>query len=202
MGRSGIRRKILTVAVLGLLASAGLAPGVARASGGGGCGRPVTDEQGTRITIRGFCFSPTILRVPPGESVTWVNKDGVSHNVLGANAVWGGFNQLRRGGDVTYQFVRPGVYPYVCTYHPGMVGAVVVGTAAGPGAAGVTTTQAGPVTQVLPTPAPEPATVIASAPVGARVEPGAWPTVTLVVVGLFLAAAVALIVQRRRRATT
>jgi len=50
---------------------------------------------------------------------------------------------------VSYRFVRSGVYPYVCTYHPGMVGAVVVGDGTGLGAVG-TTTAAGPVTLVNP----------------------------------------------------
>jgi plastocyanin len=132
--------------IVGLL----FAPSAASASGGGGCGRRVTDAPGTTVTIRQFCFGPTILRVAPGETVTWINKDTSPHTVVGANAVWGDFSTLRRAARVTYRFVRPGVYPYVCTYHPGMVGAVVVGDAAGPGSAGTITTAAGPVTLVDP----------------------------------------------------
>jgi hypothetical protein len=36
---------------------------------------------------------------------------------------------MREGGSVSYSFDEAGVYPYVCTWHPGMVGAVVVGDA-------------------------------------------------------------------------
>lgn len=138
--------------LLGIALFVGLmfAPSVASASGGGGCGRRVTDAAGTTVTIRQFCFGPTILRVAPGETVTWINKDRSPHTVVGANAVWGDFSTLRRAARVTYRFVRPGVYPYVCTYHPGMIGAVVVGDAAGPGSAGTITTSAGPVTLVDP----------------------------------------------------
>jgi plastocyanin len=123
--------------------------GVAEASGGGGCGGPVTDSHGTTVQIRNFCFGPTILRVRPGTKVTFVNRDPFPHTVLGSNAAWGGFDAIRkRLGPVSYRFMRSGVYPYVCTYHPGMVGAIVVGDASGPGNAKVVTTAAGPVTRI------------------------------------------------------
>jgi hypothetical protein len=47
---------------------------------------------------------------------------------LGANATWGSFETLRGGESSTYRFSEPGVYPFVCAWHPGMVGAVVIGT--------------------------------------------------------------------------
>jgi MYXO-CTERM domain-containing protein len=103
----------------------------AAASGGGGCGRPVTEGIGTAVDIRGFCFGPTILRVSTGDTVTFTNKDPFDHSVLGANATWGDYDGFRRDKAVTYRFEEPGVYPYVCTYHVGMVGVVVVGSGAG-----------------------------------------------------------------------
>jgi plastocyanin len=122
-----------------------LGQGLASASGGGGCGRPVTDAKGTGVDIRDFCFSPTILRVSTGETVTFTNVDPFPHSVLGANATWGDYAGFKKK-SVTYRFSEPGVYPYVCTYHPGMVGAVVVGDGVG-GAIG-TSTADGPVTKV------------------------------------------------------
>jgi plastocyanin len=128
-----------------------LAPGLAWASGGGGCGRAVTDRDGTRVGIRNFCFGPTILRVRPGEPVTWVNKDAVPHTVLGANGAWGGYDTVRRsGGRIAFRFVSSGVYPYVCTYHPGMIGAVIVGSGKSDAGAHPVTTDAGPVTPADP----------------------------------------------------
>ena len=105
----------------------------------------VTDDDGTQVNIRNFCFGPTILRVPEGETVTWVNRDDFAHVVLGANAAWGGYGKVRGGGEVSYRFVTSGVYPYVCTYHPGMIGAVVVGNGKPDGGAYTVTTNAGPV---------------------------------------------------------
>jgi plastocyanin len=135
----------LTIGAGLALVALALVPGVAGASGGGGCGGPVTDETGTTVEIEDYCFGPTILRVAPGDSVTFVNLDRTPHTVLGANATWGGFDTLKRGHEATYEFTEAGVFPYVCTWHPGMVGTIVVGD--GAGGAIDTTTAAGPVTQ-------------------------------------------------------
>jgi hypothetical protein len=152
------------------------------------------------VTIRQYCFGPTILRVAPGETVTWINKDGVPHTVVGANAVWGDFSTLRRSARVTYRFVRSGVYPYVCTFHPGMVGAIVVGDGSGLGSARTTTTAAGPVTLV------DPSSELRSAPleVAAPVEPtgSLLPAGVVAAIVLFLIAAVAWIRMRRHRTAT
>ena len=137
------RRVAVTLVTLGVAVAAILAPTLAGASGGGGCGGPVTDRVGARIAIRNFCFGPTVLRVHRGRVVTFVNRDDFEHTVMGANASWGSFMPLRGGHDVRYRFTRPGVYPYVCTYHAGMVGAVVVGGGV-PHTSSKATTAAGP----------------------------------------------------------
>jgi plastocyanin len=145
-----IHRSLMGV---GVVAAAAVLVGTltprAVASGGGGCGRPVTDSGGVTVSIRSFCFGPTVLRTDPGAVVTFRNSDRTPHTVLGANGAWGSYGTLRPGQEAAYRFVRSGVYPYVCTYHPGMVGVVVVGDARGPGAAGPATAD-GPVVQVSP----------------------------------------------------
>jgi plastocyanin len=119
-----MRRALSVAAILGTV----LVPSVqARASGGGGCGAPITEGTGDQVAIRQFCFEPTVLVMPAGGEVTFTNQDGFEHNVLGANATWGSFARLGGGKARTYALDEPGVYPYVCSWHPGMVGAVVVG---------------------------------------------------------------------------
>lgn len=127
-----LRNMTLMVFTSAVVMAVAIPVGTAGASGGGGCGRPVTDARGTTVRIRNYCFGPTILRARPGDRVTFVNRDPAPHTVLGANAAWGSYRELRRGDDLTYRFARTGVYPFVCTYHPGMVGAVVVGGAGAP----------------------------------------------------------------------
>jgi plastocyanin len=191
MRTHAIRRAMLMI--VGMMLLVGVMPDVALASGGGGCGRAVTDADGTSVSIRNFCFGPTILRVPEGETVTWVNRDDVSHVVLGANAAWGGYGKVRGGGEVSYRFVSSGVYPYVCTYHPGMIGSVVVGSGKPDGGAYAVTTNAGPVTQAASSQdAIEPQVV----PVA--VTPTSWAPVAWVI-GLLVVVATAIAASRRRR---
>lgn len=190
MRARGIRRVMTTGAGLALVALA-LVPGVAAASGGGGCGGPVTDGSGTTVEIEDFCFGPTILRVAPGESVTFVNLDRSPHTVLGANATWGGYDALKKGHEATYTFAEAGVFPYVCTWHPGMIGAIVVGD--GAGGAIETNTADGPVTRTSLTDVQ----LAGGMPVRSETDISAG---ALIVVVALLAAAVGMVfLQRRRR---
>lgn len=120
----GLKRGLLAATTV-VLALVPTTPAVA--SGGGGCGEPITEDRGTEVEIEAFCFTPTVLYAAPGETVTWTNLDGVPHNVGGANLAWGSFEQVKRGRSISQTFSEPGVYSYVCTLHPGMVGTVVVG---------------------------------------------------------------------------
>jgi plastocyanin len=121
-----LRRAGVLAALFGLmLAIAPVAP--VGASGGGGCGEPITDEAGAEVQIKRYCFSPTVLYAQPGDTVTFTNRDRVPHNVGGANLAWGSFEQMRWKKSVSYEFSNAGVYSYVCSIHPGMVGTVVVG---------------------------------------------------------------------------
>ena len=191
-----------SVIAIATVAAVAFPGGAAVASGGGGCGRPVSDARGDTVRIRNFCFGPTILRVHPGDEVRFLNADITPHTVMGANASWGSFRQLNVGKHITYRFTRPGVYPYVCTYHPGMVGAVVVG--GGPRmATGASTTASGPVVQVLPQPRIQPAVAAAPAiepPSPAPISSGwiaPWQLIALGAFALLVLAAVEM--ERRRR---
>ena len=191
MRTHAIHRVLLMTVGMTLLV--GVTPQVVHASGGGGCGRAVTDDDGTKVSIRNFCFGPTILRVPEGGTVTWVNRDDFPHVVLGANAAWGGYGKVRGGGEVSYRFVNPGVYPYVCTYHPGMIGAVVVGNGKRDGGAYTVTTNAGPVI-----PAESSKDAIEPQVVPVAVTPTSWAPAAGVI-GLMLVVAAAIAASRRRR---
>jgi plastocyanin len=191
-----IQRGSALVASLIVVAAFALVPGVAHASGGGGCGQAVTDSAGTKVEIASFCFGPTIARVHPGAEVTFTNLDPVSHSVLGANGSWGGYDALKKNRSVTYRFSEAGVYPYVCTFHIGMVGVVVVGD--GIGGAISETTKEGPVTKVVGS-SPV-ANVIAAAPVAAPADDGSsWPVSALAAFALLVIAAGTVLVARRRR---
>lgn len=122
-----LRRTMLAtvLAAVPLLATAG--PAIA----GGGCHMGVTTGQGDTVAMAEACFTPTILHVEPGTTVTWINKDPMTHNVT-ANQ-WGHFDPMNQGDVARATFDDPGIYPYACTFHPGMSGAIVVGDGNGKG---------------------------------------------------------------------
>ena len=105
---------------------------------GGGCHSDVfSDEANTQVELTKNCFEPTVVRVAPGDTVTWTNSDPDPHTVTGVARTWGNDDNVNAGASVSYQFDETGVFPYFCYFHPSMVGAVVVGdgSAASAGAA-------------------------------------------------------------------
>jgi plastocyanin len=180
------RRLLLLAAVLAAtLVAAVLA--VPAALAGGYCHKPATDERGTTVTMRDYCFSPTVLRVPTGGQVTFVNRDEVAHPTVGRGSDWGVEGGV--AGRAVVRFDEPGIYPYFCHEHIGMIGVVVVGD-------GHATATAAPA-RVADPPAAQPA----AGPVAAQRASWSLPVALLLVVVL-AGAAVVLVVARRRRAST
>lgn len=99
----------------------------------GGCHpkspQPSSAKGGDEVTVpvKGCEFGPTVIHVPEGAAVTWVNHDPVPHTVTGANLTWGGVEELFQGDETKFRFQESGTFPYYCDLHPGMAGAVVVG---------------------------------------------------------------------------
>ncbi|HXH20758.1 MAG TPA: plastocyanin/azurin family copper-binding protein [Dehalococcoidia bacterium] len=118
-----------TIALLvsGVVALAGTLAGVASASaGGGGCNGESTDSASGTVHMRENCFVSTVVRVPTGETVTWMNQDSVPHMVTGMGWSAPGAT-IGQGQAASVRFDRSGVFAYYCPLHLGMVGAVVVG---------------------------------------------------------------------------
>jgi plastocyanin len=123
-----MRRTLFALAATALVA---LATPAVPAVAGGGCHAGVTTGDGDTVEMSDACFSPTSLHIEPGQAVTFVNRDPITHNV-GGN-LWGHLDDLAEGDAFTATFDERGVFPYACTYHPGMTGVIVVGSAVGAG---------------------------------------------------------------------
>jgi plastocyanin len=103
----------------------------ATAGGGGGCHGETTQGVGDTVEMVRACFTPTTLRISAGDTVTFVNRDPLDHNVVADG--WGHLDDMGEGDAFTATFDDPGVYPYACMYHWGMTGAIVVGDGVGEG---------------------------------------------------------------------
>jgi plastocyanin len=121
--------KLQAVVLVGVLAGGLLMVAGPASAGGGSCHDPKpVSGSGVAVDAKDSCFFPTILYVKEGATVTWTNRDAVPHSVTGLAAEWGsGQKTLQQGDSVSVEFSDPGVFPYSCILHPGMVGAVVVG---------------------------------------------------------------------------
>jgi plastocyanin len=123
---STTRNRIRLTAGLALTTILGLAfTGMALA--GSSCHRSQTAGKTTTVALDAMCFTPTIAYVEPGATVEFVNDDTLAHNVVGHGVGWGRVEHLKPQQSLTVAFEEAGVYPYTCTIHPGMVGAIVVG---------------------------------------------------------------------------
>ena len=71
------------------------------------------------INIEALKFSPPTLEVKAGDTVIWKNKDAFPHNVTAGNK---GFRSgdIQSGQSWKFKAGSKGVFPYVCTLHPGM----------------------------------------------------------------------------------
>jgi plastocyanin len=107
-------------AVVALVVAAGVACDNTTAGG---------DLHGIPITLGDNYFAPTSVTVNPGDTVVWI-WNGSLHNVAfdatvpGAPSYCGQFSV----GECRRVFTMPGTYPFTCTLHAGMDGAVTVRT--------------------------------------------------------------------------
>jgi len=100
----------------------------AAAGGGGGCHLTnATEARSSVVEMRHACFAATVTHVDPGDKVKFVNRDGITHNVVGLGNLWGDVEGMGGGDSRRFTFEESGIFPYSCTLHAGMVGAVVVG---------------------------------------------------------------------------
>jgi hypothetical protein len=107
---------------------------------------PPGDGEASVIKIDGCMFYPTVARVPVGTTVRFLNTGQVPHNVTGVSGAWGSPGEFAPNAEYRATFSTAGIYPFACTLHPGMNGAIVVGDSAtaAKAAPGAVTTAAQP----------------------------------------------------------
>ena len=110
------RRALFLPAGLAAALTVALAP--AGALGGAHAARTHT------VTLQEFRFHPATLNINRGDSVKWVWRDQVEHNVTFRTV----HSRTQISGTYTVRFNRRGTFNYHCTLHveEGMRGKVVV----------------------------------------------------------------------------
>jgi plastocyanin len=94
-------------------------------TGGGGGG-------GTEISMQNIQFDPGEVTVKAGDTITFVNKESVPHDVHktsgpGDDFASGPPGGMQEGDTFELTLDQPGSYEYVCQVHaPGMSGTITV----------------------------------------------------------------------------
>ena len=102
-------------------------PGYPKTAGGAGA-TPTPASGVVPVTYRGISIAPAKIMVKAGATIRWTNLDATLHNV----AITGGPRKFsspafNKGGSYKATFAKPGVYHYLCTFHPGsMTGTITV----------------------------------------------------------------------------
>ena len=74
------------------------------------------------VQMKNNMFSPVIMQVNTGDTITWENRDPNTHTITGFDVN----RTLNSGEAFSYTFNNPGTYDYVCTIHSGMTGKIIV----------------------------------------------------------------------------
>jgi plastocyanin len=181
-----------TLFVLAATLLAALTVPTVPALAGGGCHDGATTGEGDTVEMKDACFRPSTLRISPGDTITFVNRDAMTHNVT-ANG-WGRFEGMNQGDTFQATFEESGVYAFACQYHPGMTGAIVVGDGIGAG-------NGETVTVASYRPPASDSQVLASESVSNEASSGTVGWVAGGAIGLALGLAGGLLVRRRRGAS-
>jgi len=78
-----------------------------------------------QVIINNFTFTPAVITVTVGTTVTWSNQDDTPHTVTEADKHFGSPG-LDTGDQFAYRFTAAGVYTYFCSIHPMMIGHIIV----------------------------------------------------------------------------
>jgi len=80
------------------------------------------------VKIASFDYTPKMVEVKAGGSITWTNQDKALHNAQTDSGAKGAFKtkDLNAGDSDEIAFEEPGTYSYYCVYHRFMTATVEV----------------------------------------------------------------------------
>lgn len=106
--------------------SGSAAPKTTSSSSSGGTAAPAAGARAVTIKMQSIQFAPKTQAVKVGQTVRWVNEDGVDHNVTAQSGATFKSSDFGQGGTFTFKPTKAGTIAYVCTIHPGMTGTLTV----------------------------------------------------------------------------
>jgi plastocyanin len=71
-------------------------------------------------------FIPHVLAVTQGDTVDFLNHDGVDHNVFTPDGEAYNLGMIKKDGKSSFTFTKTGAYSQLCSIHPEMLGYIYV----------------------------------------------------------------------------
>ncbi len=75
------------------------------------------------VTLVNYRYSPEVIKIKKGDTVIWKNTDSAGHDVVGKNF---DSKTFHKGEVFSVTFNETGTYDYICSFHNGMNGKVIV----------------------------------------------------------------------------
>lgn len=75
---------------------------------------------------KGMKFIPRVMALTQGDTVKFLNSDGVAHNVYTPDGEGYNLGTFAKGGSASYTFKKTGAYTQLCSLHPEMLAYIFV----------------------------------------------------------------------------
>lgn len=83
-------------------------------------------QAAAQVTIETVKYSPETIQISEGETVVWVNNDLTPHTVTSQSGGELNSGSIEPGASWRHTFGQAGTFPYYCTFHTEMKGAITV----------------------------------------------------------------------------
>ncbi len=80
-----------------------------------------------KMNQKGMKFIPRLMAITVGDTVEFLNSDGVDHNVYSPDNEGYNLGMMAAGKNGKHTFDKPGTYSQLCSVHPEMLAYVFVG---------------------------------------------------------------------------
>lgn len=94
-------------------------------AGAGAAQAQTPAAKSATVNIDNFAFTPAVLTIAAGTTVTWTNRDDIPHTVTEKNLAFRS-KAFDSGEQFSHTFDQPGEIDYFCSLHPHMTGKIVV----------------------------------------------------------------------------
>lgn len=88
--------------------------------------KPAATPRTLAMDQRNLKFVPHVLAVAKGDTVKFLNHDGVAHNVYSPDVDAYNLGTFKTNEERTHTFTQEGAYSQLCSIHPEMLGYVFV----------------------------------------------------------------------------